>query len=62
MINWNKINEAMPDSGRRVIIKLSDGRICSCKTNTGDLEIEHVDNMDMLAYMLSGDRLWAYCD
>jgi hypothetical protein len=60
MINWNKGVD--PIVGRRLIVKLPTGQVCSgVVTESEGFEIEHVDNIMLLSSMMSGQDLeWIY--
>lgn len=61
MIDWNLKNN--PKSGKRIAIQLPDGRICSGMVNKEKgFELEYVDNMDLMSYMLSNEQKWIYLE
>ena len=62
MINWKKENDEIPEPGKRIAIHLPDGRVCSgMVTPTGGFNLEYVDSIDLLSYMIS-DKEWTYID
>jgi len=61
MIKWETKNS--PEIGKRVAIKLPDGRICSGKVNDDmGFDLEYVDNMDLLSYMFNDIQEWIYLE
>ena len=61
MINWEINNE--PLSNKRVAIQLPDGRVCSGMVNDkGGFNLEYVDNLDLLSYMVADEQKWIYLD
>lgn len=61
-INWKTTKKEIPNIGKRIAIKLLDGRVCSGKvTDTGGIHLEYVDNLDLLANA-EREIEWLYLD
>jgi hypothetical protein len=52
MIQWNTKGEK-PQPNQRILIKLPDGRVCSCTVaeNGDGIHLDYVDSMDLLALL-----------
>ena len=63
-ISWNNAgDDGSPEVGKRVVIQLPDGRVCSgVVTKTSGFEMEFIDGIDLLSYAFSGDQKWVYLD
>lgn len=59
MINWKKNKESII-SGKRIALKLPDGRVCSGNvTDGGGFQLEPVSSLDLM--LLDGDNFeWEY--
>ena len=62
-IKWNKTLDIIPDHNRRILLKLSDGRVCSARANDEmGIELEHISEMDLIHDMFTGESQWLYLD
>ncbi len=59
MIPWKTTEKEVPKPGTRVAIKLPDGRVCSgLVTETSGINLEYIDNIDLIGYMLADTQHW----
>jgi primosomal protein N' len=62
MIELKSTEDEIPEPGKRVLVRLTDGRFVSgIVTEGGGFEIEHVDSFDLVQSFLSQEPIkWTY--
>lgn len=61
-MDFKNSKDESPEEGKRVCVKLPDGRMCSGMVGHNNFDLDRISSEDYLAAFLKGEVLWSYID